>query len=63
MPYRDYVCSNCGHELVNVKKNIHDVSKPVCPKCNMEMDQVFDDMNFIKKGKGWTPKSGGGRVK
>jgi len=63
MPYRDYSCANCGYELVNVKKNIHDVSKPICPKCNMEMEQVFDTLRFVLGGDGWTGKTGRGRTK
>ena len=63
MPYKDYTCPVCGYELVNLKKSIHDTDKPICPKCKIEMEQVFGEMQVIYRGKGWTPKSGVGRMK
>ena len=34
MPLYDYQCSNCGHELCDVKQSIHDKPKVRCPQCN-----------------------------
>jgi predicted nucleic acid-binding Zn ribbon protein len=57
-------CPKCGYELVNLKKSIHDTDKPICPKCKIEMEQVFEKMpGVVFKGVGWTPKIGGGRMK
>jgi putative FmdB family regulatory protein len=64
MPSYDFVCPNCGYELVNVKRTLADINeKELCPKCHVEMEKVFDTMNFIKKGSGWTANSGKGRTK
>jgi len=63
LPYKDFVCKNCGAELVNIKKNIYDDTKPICPKCNIEMEQVYYTLNFSLQGDGWTGNSGRGRKK
>jgi len=64
MPYFDFACPNCGYELVNVKRTLANIDeKELCPKCHLEMEKRFNTMNFIKKGGGWTLKSGRGRSK
>jgi putative FmdB family regulatory protein len=58
VPYKDYACHTCGYELVNIKKSVHDASRPKCPRCRTEMEQVFGTMHFEFKGSGWDHKIG-----
>jgi putative FmdB family regulatory protein len=60
--YKDFACPSCGYEIVNIKMKL-DEPKPLCPKCHIEMEQVFDKMNFRLIGNGWSGKSGRGRTK
>lgn len=65
MPFYSHVCLNCGHEEIDKRRPVKDIEAGiVCPKCGEKMQQKFDSaVNYILSGKGWTPKSGVGRVK
>ena len=54
MPFYDYQCPHCGHELFDVKRKItENVSEEECPVCFETMKQVIRTTGFNLKGSGW----------
>lgn len=54
MPFYDYKCEKCGHEEIDVKRNMSEnVSVYECSKCKGQMNQVFRVFGFELKGDGW----------
>ena len=51
----DYICENCGHEMIDVYQSIKDKPKKVCPSCKKhKLRRVFSAGigGFVKGGSG-----------
>jgi putative FmdB family regulatory protein len=55
MPYYDYVCANCGHE-VEVMRSVHAEGPSICPKCGGPLKKTFAVPAVHFKGTGWARK-------
>jgi putative FmdB family regulatory protein len=55
MPYYDYVCANCGHE-VEVMRSVHAEGPSTCPKCGGPLKKTFAVPAVHFKGTGWARK-------
>lgn len=55
MPYYDYVCAKCGHE-VEVMHSVHAEGPSTCPKCGGPMKKTFAVPAVHFKGTGWARK-------
>lgn len=61
MPYYDYKCKKCKHEINDYKKGINDPHLILCPKCHTDsLTQAFNNHNSSVqyKGKGWFKTDG-----
>ena len=58
MPYYDYVCANCGHE-VEVMHSVHAEGPSACPKCGGPLKKTFAVPAVHFKGTGWARKEKG----
>lgn len=52
MPFYDYVCSNCGHEM-EVAHSVHASGPIVCPNCHGPMRNSISAPAVHFKGTGW----------
>ena len=54
MPWYDYKCPDCGHELIDVERKItENVSEEECPICFGIMKQIIRSTTFDLRGGGW----------
>jgi putative FmdB family regulatory protein len=58
MPYYDYVCANCGHEI-EVMHSVHADGPTACPKCGGPLKKTFAVPAVHFKGTGWARKEKG----
>ncbi len=64
MPFYDYICSNCGHEM-EVRHSVHGHGPTECPKCHGQMRKSISAPAVHFKGTGWArkePSGGKGRA-
>ena len=55
MPFYDYVCTSCGHEM-EVMHSVHDQGPEVCPRCGGAMKKALAAPAVHFKGSGWARK-------
>ena len=55
MPFYDYVCTSCGHQM-EVVHSVHGHGPAACPKCGSPMKQAFSPPTVHYKGSGWARK-------
>ena len=60
MPFYDYVCEKCGHE-VEVMHSVHGSGPSACPKCGGEMKKAITAAAVHFKGSGWARKERTGK--
>jgi len=53
MPIYDYICEDCGHELLDVIQKILDLPLEFCPECGGQIRRQITAANFVLKGDGW----------
>ncbi|MGZ6266275.1 MAG: FmdB family zinc ribbon protein [Candidatus Limnocylindrales bacterium] len=52
VPFYDYVCENCGHEM-EVAHSLHESGPVVCPNCHGRMRKSISAPAVHFKGTGW----------
>jgi len=62
VPFYDYVCSACGHE-VEVMHSVHATGPSVCPNCGGDMRKALVAPAVHFKGSGWARKERSGAAK
>lgn len=61
MPFYDYRCSECGHEIIDYNKKISADHPTTCPECGKEgLQQIYSNHDqFVElKGAHWHEASG-----
>jgi putative FmdB family regulatory protein len=58
MPFYDYVCTVCGHEI-EVVHSVHGHGPAACPKCGSPMKKAISSPTVLYKGTGWARKEKG----
>lgn len=54
MPFYDYQCTECSHEVHDIYRKITDnITVYKCDKCGKEMKLHISSTFFELKGKGW----------
>jgi putative FmdB family regulatory protein len=61
VPFYDYVCDKCGHE-VEVMHSVHGHGPSACPKCGGEMKKAITAAAVHFKGSGWARKERTGKA-
>lgn len=61
MPYYDYVCSDCGHEM-EVMHSVHGHGPAACPICHGQMRKAISAPAVHFKGTGWARSEPAGRA-
>jgi putative FmdB family regulatory protein len=57
MPFYDYKCPKCC-DLLEIEKSMTDASRPVCPKCKIEMQRIFYAPSIGRADKGFLSEAG-----
>jgi putative FmdB family regulatory protein len=60
VPFYDYVCSDCGHEM-EVRHSVHGHGPAACPICHGQMRKAISAAAVHFKGSGWARKEPAGR--
>lgn len=60
MPFYDYICNNCGHQ-VEVMHSVHGPGPSECPKCHGVMRKAISAPAVHFKGSGWARKEPSGK--
>jgi putative FmdB family regulatory protein len=55
VPFYDYICQKCGHE-VEVMHSVHGQGPAACPKCGGPMKKALTAAAVHYKGSGWARK-------
>jgi len=53
MPFYDFYCPVCGHKILDLKRNIVDVTIQKCPICKNDMKFLYSPPMLDFKGGGW----------
>jgi putative FmdB family regulatory protein len=61
VPFYDYVCEKCGHEM-EVMHSVHGHGPSVCPVCGGEMKKAITAPAVHFKGSGWARKERTGKA-
>ena len=57
MPIYDYVCEDCGQELLDVIQKMLDLPLEFCPECGGHIRRQITSANFVLRGDGWYKSS------
>jgi putative FmdB family regulatory protein len=61
VPFYDYVCETCGHEM-EVMHSVHGHGPATCPKCGGPMKKAITAPAVHFKGSGWARKEKAGKA-
>ena len=61
MPFYDYVCEKCGHQM-EVMHSVHGHGPSVCPECGGPMKKAISAPAVHFKGSGWARKERTGKA-
>jgi putative FmdB family regulatory protein len=61
VPFYDYICSNCGHEM-EVMHSVEGSGPSECPKCHGQMRKAISAPAIHFKGSGWARKEPSSRA-
>ena len=61
MPFYDYICDKCGHEM-EVMHSVHSRGPAACPNCGGPMTKAIAAPAVHFKGSGWARKERTGKA-